>query len=103
MGYLGHDFSLSLKKKFNKTLEIIKRPRKYYWSSDKSTNSEKNHNNTCNTGFKLQPIRWIVERTFAWIGKYRRLSKDYEFKIDHSENFIYLAMIRNMLRKIVNY
>jgi len=51
-------------------------------------------------GLSVQPKRWIVERTFSWLGKYRRLSKDYEFKMTHSENFIYLAMTRNMLRRL---
>jgi transposase len=52
-------------------------------------------------GFKVQPKRWIVERTFAWLGKFRRLSKDYEFKIKSSESFIYLAMIKIMMGKIM--
>ena len=47
--------------------------------------------------------RWAktgVERTFAWIGKYRRLSKEYEFYEYTSESFIYLALIRKMLRNL---
>ena len=42
-------------------------------------------------GFGLQARRWIVERTFAWLGNYRRLSKDYETFTSSSEAFIYLA------------
>jgi putative transposase len=42
-------------------------------------------------GFVVESKRWVVERTFAWIGKYRRLSKDYEFYGNSSESFIYLA------------
>lgn len=42
-------------------------------------------------GFAVQPRRWVVERTFAWLGKYRRLSKDYERDMTSSEGFIYLV------------
>lgn len=52
------------------------------------------------TGFRVQPRRWVVERTFAWFGKYRRLSKDYECDPLSSEAFIYLASIRTLLRRI---
>jgi len=45
------------------------------------------------TGFKVLPKRWIVERTFSWLGKYRRLSKDYESLPVSSEAMIHLAMI----------
>ena len=52
------------------------------------------------TGFAVQPRRWVVERTFAWFGKYRRLSKDYEADPISSEGFIYLASIRTLLKRI---
>ena len=51
-------------------------------------------------GFAVQPRRWVVERTFAWLGKYRRLSKDYERDIRSSEGFIYLASIRTLLKRL---
>jgi putative transposase len=51
--------------------------------------------------FVVLPKRWIVERTFAWLGRYRRLSKDYEHNPRSSETWIYLAMIHRMSRKIV--
>jgi len=50
--------------------------------------------------FALEARRWIVERTFAWIGKARRLSKDYELILSSSTAMIYLSMIRIMLRRI---
>lgn len=51
-------------------------------------------------GFTVLPRRWVVERTFAWLGNYRRLSKDYEENILSSEGMIYLASIHRMLKFI---
>jgi putative transposase len=51
-------------------------------------------------GFKLLPHRWVVERTFAWLGRYRRLTKDYEALPETSETLIYLAMTHVMLRRL---
>lgn len=51
-------------------------------------------------GFRVLPRRWVVERTFAWQGQQRRLSKDYERLCVTSETLIYLAMIRLMLRRL---
>jgi putative transposase len=50
-------------------------------------------------GYVPLPKRWIVERTFAWLGRYRRLSKDYEVNPRSSETWIYLAMIHRMSRR----
>ena len=46
------------------------------------------------------PIRWTVERTFAWLGKCRRLSKDREKSVLSSESFIKLAMIQLMFHRL---
>lgn len=51
-------------------------------------------------GFQVLPKRWVVERTFAWLGKCRRLSKDYEHLPSTSEQWIYLAMIHLMLKRL---
>jgi putative transposase len=51
-------------------------------------------------GFQVLPKRWIVERTFGWLGRYRRLSKDYEELPAVSEGFVYVAMIHLMLRRL---
>ena len=51
-------------------------------------------------GFQVVPHRWVVERTFAWLGRCRRLSKDYEYLPDSSEAMLYVAMIRLMLRRL---
>ena len=50
--------------------------------------------------FKLLPRRWVVERTFGWLGRYRRLSRDYERQATTGETMVYLAMIRLMLARL---
>lgn len=62
-------------------LEIVKRPR-----------GQK--------GFQLLPRRWVVERTFAWLGRYRRMSKDYEALPSSSEAIIYACMTHLMVRRL---
>jgi putative transposase len=51
-------------------------------------------------GFAVLPRRWVVERTFGWLGRHRRLSKDYEYLPATSETMVRLAMIRLMLRRL---
>ena len=51
-------------------------------------------------GFAPLPKRWVVERTFAWLNKYRRLSKDYEQNPRSSEAYLYLAMTHLMVRRL---
>lgn len=53
-------------------------------------------------GFRLLPRRWVVERTFGWLGRHRRLSKDYEKLPATSETLIRLAMIRLMLERLAS-
>ncbi len=62
-------------------LEIVKRPDDAKW-------------------FVVLPRRWVVERTFAWPGRCRRLSKDYEATTASSEAFVKLAMIHHMARRL---
>ena len=51
-------------------------------------------------GFVVQPKRWIVERTFGWLNRSRRLSKDYERTTASSEAFVKVAMIHLMVRRL---
>ena len=82
-GYSGQlvDEVASLPRHRNVKLEIVKR-------SDSGK------------GFKVLPKRWIVERTFGWLIQSRRLVRDYEVKISHSESMIYLSMTKRMLNRI---
>jgi putative transposase len=54
------------------------------------------------TGFVVQPRRWVVERSLGWLGRWRRLSKDYEELPEVSEAMVTLAMIRLMLHRLVH-
>ena len=49
--------------------------------------------------FVVLPKRWVVERTFAWMGNSRRLSKDYEFRIDSSETMVRISHLHTLLRR----
>jgi len=50
--------------------------------------------------FKITGLTWIVERSFAWLGRNRRMSKDYEYKVQTSETMINLATVRLMLNRL---
>jgi putative transposase len=78
-GYAG-EFVRVVRQVFGRIIEIVKR-------SDLGK-------------FVVLPKRWIVERTFAWLGKYRRLSKDYETLTDSSQCMICIAMINLMLHRL---
>lgn len=71
-GYQGKDFINKMLLCFAVVLEIVSAPKG-------------------SRGFVLQHRRWVVERTFAWLGNYRRLAKDYEQLTSSAESFIYLA------------
>ena len=51
-------------------------------------------------GFHVLPRLWVVERTFGWLGRYRRMSKDYEFHAETSETMVHVAMIHLMVRRL---
>ena len=52
------------------------------------------------TGFQVLPRRWVVERTFAWIGRNRRMAKDFERLIETATAYILIAMIQLMIRRL---
>ncbi|WP_374102280.1 hypothetical protein [Micromonospora sp. U21] len=51
-------------------------------------------------GFKVQPRRWVIERTLAWISKHRRCVRDYETRPDHHEAMVYISLIMTMSRRL---
>ena len=53
-------------------------------------------------GFQVVKRRWVVERTFGWIGRNRQLSKEYDTNSEHTVAWMYLAMTRLMLRRLTN-
>ena len=77
-GFSGKDFLHGVMDTFRLILDIVLRPEGAQ-------------------GFVVLPKRWTVERTFGWLNRYRRLSKDYEVYTDHSEGMIYGALRRLML------
>jgi putative transposase len=80
-GYTGDDFEKAARR-LGREIEIVKR-------SDDAQ------------GFEVLPKRWIVERTFAWLGRYRRLSKDYESLVASSIAMIQIAMTNLMLHRLI--
>lgn len=83
-GYAGPKLKNALAKIGDWTLEIVKR-------SDRAE------------GFQLLPRRWVVERTFAWLGRCRRLAKDWEKTIESAEAWILIANIRLLTRRLARY
>ncbi len=80
--YVGEALAQWVKEQFDCVLEVVAKPK------------------TTVGGFQVLPQRWIVERTFAWLGRSRRLSKDYERKPTSSVGHVYLASSRLMLQRI---
>ena len=79
-GYSGDDFA-NAARQLGREIEVVKR-------SDDAK------------GFEVLSKRWIVERTFAWLGRYRRLSKDYESRVASSVAMIQIAMTNLMLHRL---
>ena len=102
MGYQGKEYAKKIQD-YGRNLEIVKRPSKRFWVPYNIEDVESylaGRGIDISTGFKVLPKRWIVERTFGWLNKYRRLSKDYEYNTDSSEGMILLAMIRRNVKKV---
>ena len=97
MGYQGENLQNEIKEEYNIELEIVKRPRCRFWVP-KDTPLDQLPN--IEPGFKIQPRRWVVERTFAWLGRNRKLSKEYDLLSSSTENIIYLAMSKLLLNRI---
>ena len=102
MGYIKASLTIAIKKKWGAKLEV----KKHAWQGDqriwvkKGSKVPKSQVITKPKGFVVLPKRWVVERTFAWLGKYRRHSKDYERYPHNSEMWILISMTRNMLQRL---
>jgi putative transposase len=104
MGYQGKNLKNRISEQ-GIDLAIVKRPRKYFYVPAEVkdvTAYLQSIGYEVVEGFKILARRWVVERTFAWIGRYRRMSKDYEFLTQTQETMMLLAMTRTMLRRTVN-
>jgi len=77
-------------------LEIVKRPNE---GDTKRWAPEGTIPELVTPAFKVLPWRWVVERTFGWLGRYRRLSKDYEATIESSLAWIHIAFIRLLVQR----
>lgn len=78
-GYSG-TFVDTMKEKFQMDVDVVKRSDSERW--------------------EVLPKRWIVERTFAWLNNYRRLSKDYEINIIHAESMVKIAASYTLLKRL---
>ena len=83
-GYRGERFLDQFQRNTGVKLEVVKR------------SPDQHH-------FQVEPKRWVVERTFAWLGNARRLAKDYELYFKSSAAMIYAAMTRLMLRHLARF
>ncbi len=73
--------------------EVVQRQKSKHWTGPQSQPQPK-------PAFEVLKWRWIVERTFAWMGRYRRLSKDYEHTCSSSEGWMLVAMTSLMIHRL---
>ena len=93
MGYRGERLKTWVEQVCGRKMEIVKRPSKWgRYPIDVEPEPMPR--------FTMLRRRWVVERTFAWVGRYRRMSKDYEHLAGSSEAMIHLVMTRLMLRRL---
>ena len=93
-GYRGADLRRWITEGLGLSLEIVQRRSRWVWVR---TDVEPE---PIPAGLEVIRRRWVVERTFAWISRSRRMSRDYEFLAQTTEALIYVMMIRLMLRRL---
>jgi putative transposase len=93
-GYRGKALREWITERLGLSLEIVQRRSRWVWVS-KDVEPE-----PLPEGFEVIKRRWVVERTFAWICRNRRMSRDYEFLPETGEALIYVTMIRLMLKRL---
>lgn len=95
MGYRGARLKAWVEQELKWKLEIVKRPSKWgRYPVDVEPEPM--------PAFTVLRRRGVVERTFVWLGRYRRMSKDYEYLIESSKAMIHLAMMRLTLRRLAH-
>jgi putative transposase len=88
-GYRAHDFQNAVHERFR------------IWPTiTASTHRADGRKGKILTSSNLKPTRWIVERTFAWLNHFRRLTRDYERRVDGAQAMVLVAMIQLMLRRL---
>ena len=75
------------------SVEVVRPPRRWVWVRADQEPPPR-------PAFTVLPRRWVIERTFSWLGQNRRMSKDYERLAESSEAFVYVAMTRLMARRL---
>ena len=83
-------------------LEVVERPPARVWVHESQADEAalKKLGLLRPAGFHVLPRRWVVERTFAWISKYRRMSKDYEVLTQTSRAALFLVLLRTLIARI---
>jgi putative transposase len=93
-GYRGAGLREWITERLGLSLEIVQRRRRWVWVPNDVEPEP------LPEGFEVIKRRWVAERTFAWITRNRRMSRDYEFLAQTTEALVYLSMIRLMLKRL---
>ena len=93
-GYDGTPFRTWIVTRLGWKIAVTNKPTKWVWAKEGEPLPEKRSN------FTLMAVRWVVERTIAWIGRNRRMSKDYEGLTRTQEALVYASMCRLMLGRL---
>ena len=93
-GYRGADLRRWITERLGFSLEIVQRGSRWVWVRNDVEPEP------MPAGFEVIRRRWVVQRTFAWISRNRRMRRDYEFLAQTTEALIYVTMIRLMLRRL---
>ena len=95
-GYRGAGLREWITERLGLSMEIVQRRRRWVWVPNDVEPEP------LPEGFEVIKRRWVAERTFAWITRNRRMSRDYEFLAQTTEALVYLSMIRLMLKRLAN-